>query len=44
MKSKIATIDLSLDPLRQFAGNDPDDAIRRLCKTLMIEHNLITVN
>ena len=44
MKSKISAFDLSLDPFKQFAGSDPDDAVRRACKALLIEHNLINLN
>ena len=44
MKRKISDLDIATDPLKQFSGSDPDDAIRQLCKQVLIEHKLITAN
>ena len=42
MRSRIGDLDLALDPIKQFAGNDPDDAIRKACKKLFLDMKLIS--
>ena len=39
LRETIADLDLSLDPLLSLG--DPNEMIKRICKTMLLEHDLI---
>ena len=42
LRELISNFDLSLDPILSLG--DPNDAIKRVCKQLLIDHSLIEFN
>ena len=44
LKEEIARMDIAFDPILKITGSDPDDAIKRMCKELLIEFSLIQSN
>ena len=42
LRDLISNFDLSLDPILSLG--DPNDAIKRICKQLLIDHSLIDFN